>query len=131
METASDRRSRLIGAAGLATMGVLHFAVPSAFDRIIPHWVPGRARTWTYASGLFELGSAALLAGERTRRIGGWVAAATLVGVYPANIQMALENTTITAVGIGAWLRLPLQLPMIAWALKRARPSRSGGSEHE
>jgi uncharacterized membrane protein len=95
--------------------------VPGQFDRIIPHWVPGRPRTWTYVSGLLELGSAALLAGERTRRAGGWVAAATLVGVYPANVQMAVENTTVTAVGIGSWLRLPLQLPMIAWALKRTR----------
>ena len=95
--------------------------MPAQFDRIIPNWVPGRPRTWTYVSGVCELGSAALLAGERTRRVGGWVAAATLVGVYPANVQMALENTTATALGVGSWLRLPLQFPMIAWALKRAR----------
>ena len=48
--------------SALATMGVLHFAAPKAFDRIIPSWVPGRARTWTYASGVAELTSAALVA---------------------------------------------------------------------
>jgi uncharacterized membrane protein len=102
-------------------MGVLHFAIPGQFDRIIPHWVPGRPRAWTYASGVWELTSAALLAGERTRRAGGWVAAATIVGVYPANVQMALDNPPRTRLGIGSWLRLPLQLPMIAWALQQAR----------
>lgn len=94
--------------------------MPGPFDRIIPHWVPGRARTWTYVSGACELTSAALLARERTRRIGGWAAAATIVGVYPANVQMAIDNPPRTALGVGSWLRLPLQLPMIAWALKQA-----------
>ena len=98
--------------------------MPGPFDRIIPHWVPGRARTWTYVSGACELGSAALLAGERTRRIGGWAAAATIAGVYPANVQMAIDNPPRTPLGVGSWLRLPLQLPMIAWALKQTRAGR-------
>jgi hypothetical protein len=34
---------------------------------------------------------------------------------------MALDNPPTTAVGLGSWLRLPLQLPMFAWALKRTR----------
>ncbi len=102
-------------------MGVLHFAVPGQFDRIIPSWVPGPPRAWTYASGVWELTSAALLARERTRRLGGWAAAVTIAAVYPANVQMAIDNPPTTPLGIGSWLRLPLQLPMVAWALKRTR----------
>ena len=120
METPKQRRSRRMGAAGLATMGVLHFAVPAQFDRIIPRWVPGKPRPWTYLSGVAELTSAGLLARERTRRLGGWAAAATIVGVYPANIQMAIDNRPPSRLGVASWLRLPLQLPMIAWALRRA-----------
>ena len=110
-----------MGAAGLATMGVLHFAVPDQFDRIIPRWVPGRPRTWTYVSGVAELASAALLSQQRTRRLGGWAAAATIAGVYPANVQMAIDNPPSTRLGVASWLRLPLQFPMVIWALRQAR----------
>ncbi|MBA2281607.1 MAG: hypothetical protein H0W25_10300 [Acidimicrobiia bacterium] len=102
-------------------MGVLHFAAPSNFDRIVPDWVPGDPRTWTYVSGLWELGSAALVANPRTRRLGGYVAAATLVAVYPANIQMSIDTPPTSAAGAVLALRLPLQIPMIAWALGHAR----------
>ena len=116
------RRSRLIGASGLALMSVLHFTVPSAFDRIIPTWTPGsNPRAWTYLSGLWELTSAVLLANRRTKRLGGWAAAATLTAVYPANVQMAIDNPPTTPFGIALLLRLPLQFPLIAWALKHAR----------
>src|SRR4051794_18142275 len=102
-------------------MGVLHFAVPKQFDNIIPTWVPGRPRTWTYLSGAAELGSGVLLANESTKRAGGALGAATLVAVYPANVQMAFDNKPTTPFAVGIWLRLPMQFPMIAWALKHAR----------
>ncbi|MEO7836710.1 MAG: hypothetical protein ABIS21_03585 [Acidimicrobiales bacterium] len=120
-ESARARRGRLVGAAALTFMGVLHFAVPRNFDRIVPGWVPGDPRTWTYLSGLWELGAAALIADRRTRRLGGYVAAATLVAVYPANIQMAIDTPPTSPVGVLLALRLPLQFPMIAWALGHAR----------
>jgi uncharacterized membrane protein len=115
------RRSRLVGAGLLAGMGVLHLVVPTAFDGAIPGWVPGRPRFWTLLSGVWELASAALIANPRTTKVGGYAAAATFVAVYPANIQMAIDNPPTTALGVGMLLRLPLQLPMVAWALKRAR----------
>ena len=41
----------------------------------------------------------------------------TLLAVYPANIQMAVDaGRPRDAEGWAAWLRLPLQLPMIRWA---------------
>ena len=120
-------------AAGLAALlgfaGVAHFRQPQFFDPIVPDWMPGSPRTTTYVSGAAELAAAALVAVPRTRRIGGWFAAATFVAVFPANVQAALDggmaeldppmNSTAAA-----WLRLPLQLPLIAWAVAVARGGR-------
>jgi hypothetical protein len=33
---------------------------------------------------------------------------------------MALDNKPRTAYGVGLWLRLPMQAPMIRWALRHA-----------
>ena len=120
-----ERRARILAGA-LVVMGVLHFVVPGAFDRIVPR-VLGHPRKWTYLSGVAELASGILVAVPRTRRTGALLATATIVAVYPANWQMALDSglPPRDAVGWGAWLRLPLQLPMIrfAWRVaQRARP---------
>ena len=120
-EDPRTRKSRLRLAGFLSFMGVLHFAAPKQFDNIIPTWVPGRPRTWTYLSGAAELTSGVLLANRSTKRVGGAMGAATLVAVYPANIQMAFDNKPRTPFGVGMWLRLPMQFPMINWALKHAR----------
>ncbi len=106
----------------LATSGTLHFARPRPFDRIVPRWLPGSARTWTYLSGIAELGCAAALAHPRTRRTGALATAALFAAVFPANIQMAVDlrhaSPRARAIAFG---RLPLQLPLIAWALQVAR----------
>ena len=115
------RRSRLALAGLLLVTGVLHFAVPSAYDRIVPRAL-GDARALVYASGVAELACAGLVAAPRTRRAGGWCAAALFVLVFPANVQMALDASG-PAVAL-AWLRLPLQVPLVAWAVRVAtRPS--------
>ena len=63
-----------------------------------------------------------LVAFPRTRRIGGWLGAVTIVGVYPANIQMAVDaGRPETPAEVAVWVRLPFQFPMFAWALRQAR----------
>ena len=115
------RRSRLVGAGLLAGMGVLHFVIPKAFDGAVPEWVPGKPRFWTLFSGVWELTAAGLIANRRTKKVGGYAAAATFAAVYPANVQMAIDNPPTTALGVGMLLRLPLQFPMVVWALRHAR----------
>jgi uncharacterized membrane protein len=115
------RRYGLIMAGALLVMGTLHFVVPRPFDRIVPAWVPGAARSWTYASGVAELTSGALLAVPRTRRLGATLAAATFVVVFPANIQMAIDEPPTSAYGVALLARLPLQVPLIAIAVRIAR----------
>lgn len=101
----------------LGFMGVLHFVAPKPFDVIVPQQLPGDERFYTYASGVAELGTAALLAVPQTRRVGGLVAMLTFIGVYPANINMVVQWWhKPLPMKIGAIARLPLQIPMITAA---------------
>ncbi|WP_344859034.1 hypothetical protein [Amycolatopsis ultiminotia] len=115
----SQRPAHLL-AGVLATAGVLHFARPEPFDSLIPRELPGSRRSWTYASGVAELGVAASIAVPRTRRLGGLAAALLFVGVFPGNVKMALDyqrRGRPARERWGAWLRLPLQWPLVSWAL--------------
>ncbi len=102
----------LIGA--LAVNGTIHLAKPEAYEPIMPSWVP-RHRDVIIASGVAELALAAGLAMPKTRRLAGWGGVGLLIGVYPANIKMAMDaakgdNKPLLAVSLA---RLPLQFPMI------------------
>lgn len=113
-------------AVALATLlgvaGVLHFVTPDFFDEMVPDLLPGTPRFWTLASGVAELGVAALIAVPRTRRFGGLAAVALFVAVFPANVQMAFDWSDRSPVEQAiAWGRLPLQIPLVLWALKVRR----------
>lgn len=101
----------------LAGAGVLHLVRPQPFDQIVPRALPGSARTWTYVSGVAELAVAHLLSRSSSRRLGGAMAGALFVGVFPANVQMALDwhgkRMPYPAIG---WGRLPLQAVLVAGA---------------
>lgn len=103
----------------LAGAGVMHFVTPRFFDSIVPRVLP-RPRFWTYASGVAELGVAAAVANPRTRRTGATAAAALFVAVFPGNVQHALQAST-PGERLGTKLRLPLQIPLVALALKVRR----------
>jgi uncharacterized membrane protein len=105
----------------LTTTGVLHFAAPKPFDTIVPRSLPGSPRTWTYLSGAAELAVAAAVAHPRTRRWGALAAAGLFVAVFPANVKMAHDWRTADPVRRAvAYGRLPLQVPLVAWALRVA-----------
>ncbi len=110
--------SAVVLAGFLTVTGVLHFASPSFFDEMVPRALPGPARLWTYLSGAAELAVATALAVPRTRRFGGWAAAALLVALFPANVQMAIDwSDRPLPERLAAYGRLPLQIPLIVWAL--------------
>ena len=109
----------------LAGVGTLHLVHPKPFDAMVPRFL-GEPRWWTYASGAAEITGAALLAHPRTRRLGGWWAAALFVAVFPGNVQAALDGGMRGApapldTAAAAWLRLPLQIPLVVWAVRHAR----------
>ena len=111
-------------AALLLGSGVAHFAIPKPYDSIVPAELPGSARFYTYASGVAELASGALLLAPRTRRIGALAAIAVFVGVFPANFNLVrLWQDKPLFMRVGAVVRLPLQIPMITEAVKVYRTS--------
>lgn len=115
-------RSRLRFAGSLAAMGVLHFVIPKQFEKVVPRWMP-KPREAVLWSGVAELGAGVLLAVPKTRKLGGWLATATIVAVYPANIQMAIDASRKgdKLAAAAALLRLPMQFPMIAKAFRYTR----------
>ncbi len=109
--------------AGLmAGSGTLHLVAPGFYRRIVPR-VVGHADAVVALSGICELVCAAPLLIPATRRLGAWATAALLVMVFPANLQMALDGGLAGAPfpadnAVAAWLRLPLQVPLVLWALQ-------------
>lgn len=125
-ETTGQRRSRYVLAGGLAAMTVLHLVQPRPFEAMIPDWVPGDPTAWNLAATAAEGTSALLLARADTARLGGIAAFATFLGVWVANIDAAIEGGYRGAPGwLGspeaAWLRVPLQLPLLWWSARIAR----------
>jgi uncharacterized membrane protein len=110
--------------AMLLGVGTLHFVAPKPFDGIVPAELPGSARFYTYASGVAELGTAGLLLAARTRRLGALAAIALFVSVFPANVNMCrLWKNKPLMMRLGAFARLPLQIPMVTEAYKIYRSS--------
>ena len=113
----------------LATAGVAHFVVPRFFDELVPTSLPGGARAWTYLSGVAEVATAAAVAAPGTRRLGGLGAAGLFVAVFPANVKMARDwSDRPLWQRAAAYARLPLQAPLVAWAL---RVSREAGTDSD
>jgi uncharacterized membrane protein len=119
----AENRRALALSAFLASAGAMHFVVPKFYDAMIPEPLPGSARTWTYGSGVAEIGVATAILVPHTRRAGGLAAAALFAAVLPGNIKMALDarGSDSAAFRAGTLLRLPMQLPLITWALRVRR----------
>jgi uncharacterized membrane protein len=105
-----------------AVSGVVHLVKPEVYEPLIPPWLPG-AREIVLGSGVAELVCAAGLASRRTRSAAGWASAALLVGVFPGNVQMAVDamGTDNTALKVGSLARLPLQVPLVWLAVRATR----------
>ena len=111
------------GLAGIfAVSGVLHLTRPEVYEPLMPGWVPAH-REVILGSGVVELACAAGLVVPATRQAAAWASLAVLLGVYPANLKMAVDSTRTRSTKFKAiaFGRLPLQLPMLQAALKAAR----------
>lgn len=108
-------------AALFAVSGLMHFVRPSAYADLIPPFLPS-PDAMIAMSGIAELVCAVGLA--RQAPWAGPASATLLVAVFPANVWFALataDGRQPVWVTVGAWLRLPLQLPLI-WAALQSRP---------
>ena len=119
--------SRLALAGLLLGTGTLHFLATASYERIVPGVLgTSHARMLVLVSGAAEIVAGGLLTFDRTRRLGAGLAAGLFVVVFPANVQMAVDGG-IAGAGfplgspVVAWLRLPLQVPLVWWALTLTR----------
>lgn len=97
--------------------GINHFWHPQMYLKIIPQFLPLHEAI-NSASGILEIIIGVLLIPKATRNIAAWSLVILLVVIFPANIQMAIDYTKENHPQKWiSYLRLPLQLPLIWWAL--------------
>lgn len=119
---------------GMAIMllitGAGHFIFPAAVDQIVPTFLPGEPRFWTYLSGVAEIVIALMLlaplskkfAGKSIRLWGAYSAFLLFIAVFPANINMAIQwSSREMPEPLLAYARLPLQLGLFYWAWALAK----------
>jgi uncharacterized membrane protein len=104
----------------LGGSGVLHLVRPTTYEWLVPPEL-GSARAWVAVTGVAEIGTAALLAAPVSRRAGGWAAAALLLAFVPAHLHTFRVIPKKAVPMTVAAVRLPLQAPLIAVALRVAR----------
>lgn len=121
LSASSNRRKeilRVILSVSIIVVGITHFVTPIPFVRIVPPQLPNPLAL-VYISGFFEiLGGIGLLI-PVVSVAAAWGLIALFVAVFPANINMAVNQIAIENVPhqpILYWVRLPFQAVLIAWA---------------
>ena len=108
-------RRRLPLALFFVGAGIMHFVKPRAYEAIVPDALPAH-RELVYLSGVAEIAGGLGVLSERTARPAAWWLVATLVAVFPANVNMALHAERFRAVPEALlWARLPVQAVLVAW----------------
>ena len=101
------------------TAGALHFITPKPYVSIVPDVLP-RKRELVYVSGVAEIAGGVGVLASPTRRAAGWWLIATLLAVFPANVNMAVNAERFSAPEPLLWARLPVQGLLIAWVWRVA-----------
>lgn len=122
--------ARWIAAIVFVLAGANHFVNPAFYERIIPPAFPSPAML-VAVSGVAEIVGGVGLLITPVRRWAGWGLIALLVAVFPANIFMAMHADRFVDSDAGRvllWLRLPLQIVLMAWVgyvgeVKRVSPT--------
>lgn len=106
-------------AAFYVLAGLNHFRDPGFYLPMMPPYLPWH-RELVALSGAAELGLGLALLVAPLRRWAAWGVIALLIAVFPANLHVALADVPIggrtEGLGVWNWVRLPLQLVLIAWA---------------
>ena len=109
----------------MVASGIGHFAITDSYVAMVPAALPA-PKLLVWLSGLAELagGIGLVLPWPALRRAAAIGISLLLVAVFPANINMAIHHLPLGDAPVSPlllWLRLPLQLVFIAWALWLAR----------
>jgi len=111
----------------MVVAGLNHFRAPEFYIGIMPPWLPANAAL-VFWSGVAEVVAGVGVLIPRIRREAGWFAIAVLLGVFPANLWMALDPTIWPELPTWSrWARLPFQALFIGWAWVVTQPSAADG----
>ena len=121
-------RARRYGLIGLSVFfivaGVNHFRDPEFYLAMMPPALPAHGFL-VALSGVLEIAGGVAVLVPRLRAMAGWGLVLVLMGMFPANIHMALNAELFADVPEAVlWGRLPFQIVFIAWALWATRPER-------
>ena len=110
--------------------GFNHFINTAFYLKIMPPYLPWHLLL-VYLSGLLEIVLGILLLIPKITRVAAWGLIALLVAVFPANLNMAINQELYPEhSGTLLWLRLPLQIVLVAWGywytLRGVRRGRGG-----
>ena len=101
-------------------VGIKHFLEPEWFLHIIPPYLNYIGLELVYISGFFEIFLGILVLFEKYRKYACYALIILLIGVYPANIYLAFNETPQKLISItpfmASWIRLPLQFVLIGLA---------------
>jgi uncharacterized membrane protein len=98
--------------------GINHFRDPGPYVAMMPEALPAPLEL-VYISGVAEIMGGLGLILPATRKLAAWGLILLLVAVFPANVNMAVNDLPLGDTRVPAWAlwaRLPLQLVGIAWA---------------
>lgn len=109
---------RVLLAIFMIVAGTLHWVTPDPFVKIVPSFLP-YPLALVYISGVFEiLGGIGLLV-PPVSQAAAWGLIALFIAVFPANINMAVNQIQMDGIpdsDLLRWGRLPFQAVLIVWA---------------
>jgi uncharacterized membrane protein len=131
MAATSVPRRTLIGLAVVFLWfllgGIAHFAATETEMRIVPPYIPW-PRAAVLVSGVFELLGAAGLLWPPTRRAAGIGLFVLTLAVTPCHVYMLQRPDLFPQIPLWAlWLRLPIQVALLALIAWCTAPRRQGG----
>lgn len=95
--------------------GISHFTKKHFFMKAMPPYIPNHEEM-VLISGIAEIILGIGLLFSKTQALAAWGIILLLIAVFPANIYMATSGKFKKIPQWLLWLRLPLQLVLIAWA---------------
>lgn len=110
------RAGRFFMGALYIVAGAGHFLLTRVYLGIMPDYLPAH-RELVLISGAAEMAGGLGVLLPPTRRVAAWGLILLLVAVMPANLWMVQHpERYMTIPKWLLWARLPLQVPLIAWA---------------
>jgi uncharacterized membrane protein len=105
-----------------ALAGANHFLHTDFYVSIMPPYLSWPVAL-VYVSGVCEFALGIALLFKRTQVLAAWGMIALIVAVTPANLHMAMHADLYPQYSSTAlWVRMPLQIVLLAWAFWYTRP---------